>query len=56
VSEIVPSKKTKFHSFHGARRKTDGSTKRINERKDTGKDYREAKMIYKTSLSKQEPG
>jgi len=28
------------------------STKRIKERKDTGKRYREAKMIYKKNLPK----
>jgi hypothetical protein len=28
----------------------------INERKDTCKGYREAKMIYKTNLPKKEPG
>lgn len=49
-------KKINFHCFHGARRKIDESTKMINERKDTCKGYREAKMIYKTNLPKKEPG
>jgi hypothetical protein len=55
-------KKIKFHCSHAARRKTDEITKtdkitkRINERKDTGKGYRKAKMIYKTNLPKKEHG
>jgi hypothetical protein len=47
-------KKIKFHCFHEARRKTNERTKRINERKDTGKGYRETKM--KTNLPKKKPG
>jgi len=40
----------------GQEGKTDERTKRINERKDMGKGYRETKMIYKTNLPKKYAG